>query len=281
MTKRIKSLEKESYEWRSKYEKSTKAMLEMASDKTAQDQYVGKASRQLSQLQKLCRTLQVRFGTIFLIFNPSDCNVSTQVERTSLLDVLKANNIERPPMPELPPEPVIEPPPKSADKLEIMSRNCSELKATLAALQGQMNALTAEKVAQDAAPEAAETAPPKKSKNKKNKNKSCPAKERSPVNDNANPNGNENVEPLEQKTEVEPAVDESSTQNDEIVKDPIDDLVKGIETNCSLESQNGNEVPKQDEPSSPELVKSEAVDTKGTDSKAEASLPLPVNVSSD
>lgn len=59
MAKKIKSLEKETYEWRSKYEKSTKAMLEMASDKTAQDQYVGKASRQLTQLQKLCRTLQV------------------------------------------------------------------------------------------------------------------------------------------------------------------------------------------------------------------------------
>lgn len=68
MAKKIKSLEKETYEWRSKYEKSTKAMLEMASDKTAQDQYVGKASRQLTQLQKLCRTLQVNNSTFCLDF---------------------------------------------------------------------------------------------------------------------------------------------------------------------------------------------------------------------
>lgn len=59
MAKKIKALEKETFEWRSKHEKSTKAMLEMASDKTAQDQYVAKAARQLTQLQKLCRTLQV------------------------------------------------------------------------------------------------------------------------------------------------------------------------------------------------------------------------------
>lgn len=69
MAKKIKSLEKETYEWRSKYEKSTKAMLEMATDKAAQDQYVGKASRQLTQLQKLCRTLQVKIIKS-LIFPP-------------------------------------------------------------------------------------------------------------------------------------------------------------------------------------------------------------------
>lgn len=66
MTKRIKSLEKENFEWRSKHEKSTKAMLEMAGDKTAQDQYVAKAARQLAQLQKLCRTLQVT-GYLFCL----------------------------------------------------------------------------------------------------------------------------------------------------------------------------------------------------------------------
>lgn len=59
MSKRIKVLEKESHEWRVKYEKSNRAILEMATDKQSQDQYVGKAARQLAQLQKLCRTLQV------------------------------------------------------------------------------------------------------------------------------------------------------------------------------------------------------------------------------
>lgn len=60
MAKRIKVLEKDCHEWRVKYEKCNRALLDMATDKQAQDQYVGKASRQLSQLQKLCRTLQVR-----------------------------------------------------------------------------------------------------------------------------------------------------------------------------------------------------------------------------
>lgn len=253
MTKRIKTLEKENFEWRSKHEKSTKAMLEMAGDKTAQDQYVAKAARQLAQLQKLCRTLQA--------------------ERTSLLDVLKANNIERPPMPELPPEPEIEPPPKSADKLDIMSRNCSELKATLAVLQGQMNALTAEKKTQDTP--VAEQAQPKKPKNKKNKaNKSCPITERSAggsktvatngkttnsnvtVNEDDDvPTNNENVpveaingNGVEQNPDVESVPSNDSVdrqETEEIVKDLIDDLVKDVTTKCSLESQNVDDVPVQ------------------------------------
>lgn len=77
-------------------------------------------------------------------------------------------------MPELPPEPTdIVPPPKSADKLDIMSRNCSELKKSLAQLQGQMNALAAEKEKPNEPAEAA-----RKNKNKKNKSKACPMKER-------------------------------------------------------------------------------------------------------
>lgn len=99
-----------------------------------------------------------------------------QAERSSLLEVLKVNNIERPPMPELPPEPTdIEPPPKSADKLDIMSRNCSELKKSLAQLQGQMNALAAEKDKSDEPPAEVSR---NKNKNKKNKSKVCPIKER-------------------------------------------------------------------------------------------------------
>lgn len=59
LAKKTKFLEKECYEWRVKFEKSNKAILVMATDKQAQDQYMCKAARQLTQLQKLCRTLQV------------------------------------------------------------------------------------------------------------------------------------------------------------------------------------------------------------------------------
>lgn len=86
-------------------------------------------------------------------------------------------------MPELPAEPTdIEPPPRNADKLELMSRNCTELKKSLAQLQSQMNTLSAEKekptvvVAAPPSVAAAPVAPKKSNKNKKNKtNKTTPA----------------------------------------------------------------------------------------------------------
>lgn len=178
MSKKTKLLEKECYEWRVKFEKSNRAVLEMATDKQIQDQYVAKASRQIAQLQKLCRTLQVFF--LFFIFNLdfNSENSLNQAERTTLIDALKINNIERPPMPELPPLPTdIEPPPKSADKLDIMSRNCAELKKSLAQLQGQMNSLTAEKVATKTDEKVVNGS--KKAKSKKLKTKTCPIRDRS------------------------------------------------------------------------------------------------------
>lgn len=87
-------------------------------------------------------------------------------------------------MPELPPEPTdIEPPPKSADKLDIMSRNCLEMKKTLAELQGQMNALTTEKTkTEETIPNSSTAAgsvkKPSKSKKSKSKASSCSIKER-------------------------------------------------------------------------------------------------------
>lgn len=147
MSKKTKLFEKEACEWRSKYEKSNRALLNMLAEKQTQDDYVKKSARQLAQLQKLCRTLQA--------------------ERGVMLDVLKANNIERPAMPELPPEPKdIEPAPQPNDKLDMMSRNCKELKETLAQLQSQMNAITTEKSDKEKT-----EVNPKKQKVKKNKSK--------------------------------------------------------------------------------------------------------------
>lgn len=163
MNKRTKSIEKESNQWHVKYDKCNRALLNMVSDKQAQDAYVAKSARQITQLQKLCRTLQA--------------------ERTALIDVLTANNIERPVMPELPPAPTdIEPPPRSADKLDIMSRNCVELKRSLALLQGQMHALENKEVPKP--PTSGKTtkstnngvSAAKKAKNKKAKSKSAPQK---------------------------------------------------------------------------------------------------------
>lgn len=150
MSKKTKLLEKEAFEWRSKYEKCNRALLNTISDKQAQDEYMKKSARQLAQLQKLCRTLQA--------------------ERGALLDVLKENNIDRPVMPELPPEPTdIVPAPKPMDKLDMMTQNCKELKETLAQLQGQLNSIEKDEKPKDKA-EAAGSKKTSKSKKSKTKN---------------------------------------------------------------------------------------------------------------
>lgn len=210
MSKRIKSLEKESYEWRVKYEKCNRSLLNMVADKQAQDQYVQKSARQLAQLQKLCRTLQAERGT--------------------LLDVLKVNNIERPPMPELPPEPKdIEPAPQPSDKLDAMTRNCNELKATLAQLQGQMNAISLEQK-EKPKPKATEApAANKKPKAKKNKAKSNAAKADA-ENSTKNAVTSEQTVPGTADDEIKTVADDSS----ETAKTADDSNVVDIEPNVAV-----------------------------------------------
>jgi len=57
MSKKIIKLEKETASWKHRWEKSHAALLEMAADKQIRDQEIALSSRQLTQLQKLCRTL--------------------------------------------------------------------------------------------------------------------------------------------------------------------------------------------------------------------------------
>jgi hypothetical protein len=70
MSKKVCKLEKETSSWKQRWEKSHQSLLEMAADKQQRDSELALATRQLAQLQKLCRTLQT--------------------ERTSLLAQLKA-----------------------------------------------------------------------------------------------------------------------------------------------------------------------------------------------
>ncbi|PSN39142.1 hypothetical protein C0J52_22769 [Blattella germanica] len=58
MCKKICKLEKETSSWKQRWEKSHQALLEMAADKQQRDGELALATRQLAQLQKLCRTLQ-------------------------------------------------------------------------------------------------------------------------------------------------------------------------------------------------------------------------------
>jgi len=58
MSKKIIRLEKETSSWKSRWEKSHQALLEMAADKQQRDEELIRAGKQVSQLQRLCRTLQ-------------------------------------------------------------------------------------------------------------------------------------------------------------------------------------------------------------------------------
>ncbi|KAH8277434.1 hypothetical protein KR026_010777 [Drosophila bipectinata] len=125
MSKHTKKIEKEALGWRQKYEKANAMVIDLATEKQLSSQHTDRLQKQIQQLQKLLRALQQ--------------------ERTTLHKSLRDNNIEIPALPQLPPEPepVNEKPTQDNVKMEMMSRNCEELKQTLANLQNQMKLLTA------------------------------------------------------------------------------------------------------------------------------------------
>uniref|UniRef100_A0A1A9VVX4 Alpha-taxilin n=1 Tax=Glossina austeni TaxID=7395 RepID=A0A1A9VVX4_GLOAU len=126
MSKNTRKIEKESLEWKRKWEKSNATLIELATEKKERDEHALRCNKQVEQLQKLLRALQN--------------------ERNHLYKVIKEHNIDVPPLPVLPPEPEplkVTPINNAADKdkMEVMSRNCAELKMTLANLQNQMKYL--------------------------------------------------------------------------------------------------------------------------------------------
>lgn len=125
MSKHTKKIEKEALAWRQKYEKANAMVIDLATEKQLSSQHSDRLQKQIQQLQKLLRALQQ--------------------ERTTLHKSLRDNNIEIPALPQLPPEPepVTNKPTQENVKMEMMSRNCAELKQTLANLQNQMKLLTA------------------------------------------------------------------------------------------------------------------------------------------
>ncbi|KAM6977860.1 gamma-taxilin [Aplochiton taeniatus] len=58
MTKKIKKLEKETTQWRTKWESNNQALLQMAEEKTLQDGHYKALQVKLDRLEKLCRALQ-------------------------------------------------------------------------------------------------------------------------------------------------------------------------------------------------------------------------------
>lgn len=157
MSKKTFKVEKELQMWKSKYEKSNIALLDLLSEKQVKDEHITKTAKSQFQLQKLCRTLQA--------------------ERTAYFNALKENNIEIPEVKELPKETIkpaaqIEVLPPNNDKLDLMTKNCDELKKNLAQLQGQLVAIaTNEVTAEESEKKETEKADTNAKKNKKNKKK--------------------------------------------------------------------------------------------------------------
>lgn len=72
MYKNSRKLEKECLEWKKKWEKSNASLIQLATENQEKDEHLTKLTRQLSQLQKLLRALQVKicffnFSFTFLI----------------------------------------------------------------------------------------------------------------------------------------------------------------------------------------------------------------------
>lgn len=125
MSKHAKKIEKEALGWRQKYEKANATVIELATEKQARDQQSERLQKQVDQLQKLLRALQQ--------------------ERLTLHQTLRDKKIEIPALPQLPPEPEpvkVKQINSDNTKMEMMTRNCAELKQTLANLQNQMKLLT-------------------------------------------------------------------------------------------------------------------------------------------
>ncbi len=64
MTKKLKSLEKETALWKQRWEKSNSLLTEMTSEKKQRDSELLTTTKQLAQLEKLCRAMQTERASL-------------------------------------------------------------------------------------------------------------------------------------------------------------------------------------------------------------------------
>ncbi|XP_035453053.2 gamma-taxilin [Spodoptera frugiperda] len=221
MSKKIKKLEKESLSWKTRWETSQTALLDMCAERQAATERAAASARQLHHMQSLCRTLQA--------------------ERTVLLGTLKDNNIERPALPALPPLPPPAPAPvaqqpASNAKVDAMAANCAQLRQSLAHLQTQLNTLTNKQKEESPAPEKVEKPEKsKKSKSKKNKaekakaeaEKAAAAKE---TESNEEVESSETTAKVENVEEIQPSANEDTTDldTDKVDEKTLENLIQAI-----------------------------------------------------
>lgn len=100
MTKKLKRLEKETAQWKQRWEKSNATLLEMATEKKQRDADLINASKQISQLEKLCRALQAeRTGLLSQIKGSATSSSTTtspdhEQDESSKLSTLTSNDTD-------------------------------------------------------------------------------------------------------------------------------------------------------------------------------------------
>uniref|UniRef100_A0A1I8NN66 Alpha-taxilin n=1 Tax=Stomoxys calcitrans TaxID=35570 RepID=A0A1I8NN66_STOCA len=243
MSKNSRKLEKEAREWQRKWEKSNATLIELATEKKERDDHALRCNKQVDQLQKLLRALQN--------------------ERSHLYKVIKEHNVEVPPLPALPPEPEpLQTKPITSvadkDKMEMMSKNCAELKQTLANLQNQMKILNLKGA--EAEEQCKQLQVQEESIKKKQKKK--PKSKKHDNSANANANSNKEASPAISEDAASVKEEENGTSNvanangaiengaSSEVKEQVVDVTENVQAEVTECPANGsvNEVPAEPVP---------------------------------
>jgi hypothetical protein len=81
LTKKIKTLEKETTNWKQRYDKSNSSLLQVLEDKKKRDLELLNTNKKLSQMEKLCRAMQKERTLIFneMKINPTSSTLSSEL----------------------------------------------------------------------------------------------------------------------------------------------------------------------------------------------------------
>ena len=93
MTKKLKNLEKETATWKQRWEKSNTTLLDMATEKKHRDAELSNVTKQLAQLEKLCRALQTERTSLITQLKPKPV-----VDQIPLKEQEKTEQIEEEPV---------------------------------------------------------------------------------------------------------------------------------------------------------------------------------------
>lgn len=96
MSKKIKKLEKETGSWKTRWENSNHALLEMAEDKQKHDLELLNSQKKIAQLEKLCRAMQVERTALQLQLKmeKAQCGSSSSQDSPTV-DLINSFDVER------------------------------------------------------------------------------------------------------------------------------------------------------------------------------------------